>query len=81
MNYLIGIALGLWLVVFPTAVLLLLRVDRSHDRVWEVERPAWADDDRPLDSGCPLDSEGYPFPEASEPIYEALHFERWEAEL
>ena len=28
-----------------------------------------------------LDSEGYPLPEETEPIYEALCFERWEAEL
>ena len=75
MNYLTGIALGMWLVVFPVAVLLLVRHDRSQERAWEDERPEWADD-------CPLDSEGYPFPEATEPaIYEALCFEFWEKEV
>lgn len=48
MTYLIGIALGLWLVVIPAAVLLLLGVDRSRDEAWEDERPEWADDATPI---------------------------------
>ena len=58
-----------------TAVAACIVLDRRNDEAWEVERPEWADDE------CPLDSEGYPFPEASESIYEALCFEFWAKEM
>lgn len=48
MNYLIALALALWLVVLPSAVLLLVHFDRSQERAWEDERPEWADDPTPL---------------------------------
>ncbi|MDR7253748.1 hypothetical protein J2X46_002738 [Nocardioides sp. BE266] len=41
------IALALWLVVIPAAVVALVLWSKSHDDAWTDERPEWADDETP----------------------------------